>query len=722
MAETQMEGGRFALLRAPALRREAIERGLDSTGKRRDLILRLVAADQEQSVTSSSTSASPGVRGSVSTGVKAAAAEVVDLNPGRLAEAVVRALKTPQPASATGATSAAATAAEPAQLAQPVMPASHDVSDVEVDVDESPRDDCDVDTTVPVDADPYSEVGPAVSEDPYAVLSEDPYGGMAADPSDNADVAMAREETTCEAEDAEQAGSDVMGVKGELSAGELSTMALTTAEGTEGLKTTAPIATNEKLSRLDISSTCNVATSNICEIIDVDDDFETGDNSTAAPLQLVASPSAAQLQVQRRLRLRKLLQVGGAGASSLKYPQLLEKLHAALACSKVGVTPEMHVPTASEIPVAAEAAPKAPFNIANVDAQNSAEAMPDISENIPNDDSVIDVQKAAEATSHADETMPDVATDMGQGELLQEAETTSARAGLVDGIYRKPDMPLTLLRAYANRAHWISLRDGFVIFEEDGVQYPASTPTPMRKAPGSDQHFDLVSLWLLVALRWRYNEAATPALLQKLKATRIPESHISEVLNYLSGQRDGCTLLPVEPCSNAAEALPMPLTWHRRFAAGSTCAPGFECQGMLDVHGGTIQHVPSTQSETPFCSVTARVADADGDEATCLVDVATENVSKANAGEDVQTRAAEAAAATKIAVDADADLCRLEGQEALLTQMLEDCGQRLAACVQDIAAAEAHCRRLHGDDNAIEAQDDGVNPSAAKRPKRCGGA
>jgi len=328
-----------------------------------------------------------------------------------------------------------------------------------------------------------------------------------------------------------------------------------------------------------------------------------------------------------------------------------------------------------------------------------------------------EVHKSAEAT-------PDVSTDTTMGELQKEVDATPAGEEQIDSIYRKPDMPLALLRAYCNQARWVGLRGGFVIFEEDAIQYPASTPTPMRTAPGGDQCFDLVSLWLLVALRRRYQVAATPSLLGKLQATCIPEAYVGEALSYLSGPCELCTLLPMEPGSSTAETSPVPLTWRRRLAAGSASPLGLWCHGILDVRGGTVQNTPAAPSQVPACSVInhAQVADAEGDRAKGDMDVATAKASEATEAEDVQTQAARAAAAAKIAMDADADLCRLEAEEALLTKLLEDCDQKFVACVRDLAAAQARCRRLRGDGNTSVAQDEGDNPSTAKRPKLCGWA
>jgi len=236
------------------------------------------------------------------------------------------------------------------------------------------------------------------------------------------------------------------------------------------------------------------------------------------------------------------------------------------------------IPAVIELPKAVEAVPKTPLDVGDAEAQKSAEVAPVSSK----DTSVVDAQKAAETTppptvlgdvelNKADEATHDVSTNTGMGEPQKGIDATPAGAEHIDSIYRKPDMPLALLRTYSSQARWVGFCRGSVIFEEDAVQYPASTPTPMCTAPGSDQHFDLVSLWLLVALRCRYEEAATPSLLEKLEATRIPEAHVAEVLGYLSGQRDRCTLLPTEFDSKIAQT--SPLVWLRTkeiIAASST--------------------------------------------------------------------------------------------------------------------------------------------------------
>lgn len=718
----EMEGGRYALLRMPALRREASERGLDSTGKKRDLILRLIAADEGHNVTNSNALSSTSGRSTA--------------NAGRFAEAVVRALRAPQHAAAEGT----AATDPPTVFVQPVMPVLHDVADIEVDIEDSPPYDGEVDAATPVDADPYGEVLTALSEDPYAVLSEDPYGGVAEDPSSNADADTRPEsgddapvagEVTCDAEEVEEEVHDVVGIKGEVS-----------ADGTQELKTDDPFATDKVVSTLAMRRDGTLLTaSEISEVITIDNDSGTEECSTTTPQQLAASPlpaaattptapTMAQLQLRRRLRLRQLLQDVSASTSGLPYRQLLERLHVAFACGKAGLTAGVQVPSAPEMPEAAEAAPSTPLNVGNVEAQKAVEVASDTSR-----DASVDAQKVAEATpvlptvsgdgeAHkAAEATPDVSINTGTGELRKEVDATLAGAEHIDSIYRRPDMPLALLRAYSSQARWVGLCRGFVIFEEDAVQYPASMPTPMRTAPGSDHRFNIASLWLLVALRFRYEEEATPALLEKLEATRIPEAHAAEVLSYLLGQCDHCTLLPVEPDSIELQTLPVPLTWCRRFVAGSVSPVGLGCGAVLGVRDGIIQSMPVAPSEVAPSEVNmSQVADAEGDRANSDTDVAAAGASEATAVEDVLTKAAEAAAAAKRAVDADADLCRLEAEEALLTQLLEDCGQRLAGCVRDLAEAEAHCRRLRGDSNSDAAQDGGDGSNAAKRLKLCGWA
>ena len=49
--------------------------------------------------------------------------------------------------------------------------------------------------------------------------------------------------------------------------------------------------------------------------------------------------------------------------------------------------------------------------------------------------------------------------------------------------------------------------------KDDGVKYPASSPTPVRENRDSaSELLSLGSLWLLAALRDRYEQSATPKL------------------------------------------------------------------------------------------------------------------------------------------------------------------------------------------------------------------
>jgi len=109
--------------------------------------------------------------------------------------------------------------------------------------------------------------------------------------------------------------------------------------------------------------------------------------------------------------------------------------------------------------------------------------------------------------------------------------------------YEHPVAPLALLRAYSLQGRWTGIRNGFVVFEDDRVQYPTATLTPVREQEDGGALLSLASLWLLAAMRDKYKEAASHKILQDHKAVRIASRHVPHLLQFLVGKAKECRLL-----------------------------------------------------------------------------------------------------------------------------------------------------------------------------------
>lgn len=90
----------------------------------------------------------------------------------------------------------------------------------------------------------------------------------------------------------------------------------------------------------------------------------------------------------------------------------------------------------------------------------------------------------------------------------------------------------------------MGLKQGHLIFEDDGVQYPAFTLLPLREKEDPDAPLlSLVSVWLLLALKKRYQAMATDQLCQRHSAVRIDAKIAPTLLDFLTGRSSKCPLL-----------------------------------------------------------------------------------------------------------------------------------------------------------------------------------
>mmetsp|Transcript_82180 Transcript_82180/g.241281 ORF Transcript_82180/g.241281 Transcript_82180/m.241281 type:complete len:629 (-) Transcript_82180:22-1908(-) len=122
--------------------------------------------------------------------------------------------------------------------------------------------------------------------------------------------------------------------------------------------------------------------------------------------------------------------------------------------------------------------------------------------------------------------------------------------------YESRTAPLALLRAYVSQERPVLFRQGAIIFEDDRVQYPGSTLTPVREHEDGGALLNLSSLWLLGVLRGRYQAAATKRVCEKHGAARINGSHAEGLLSFLLGEKDACKLIVV---SERLGAVPFPI-------------------------------------------------------------------------------------------------------------------------------------------------------------------
>jgi len=148
----------------------------------------------------------------------------------------------------------------------------------------------------------------------------------------------------------------------------------------------------------------------------------------------------------------------------------------------------------------------------------------------------------SKAGAHTDPAM------LSKGVILVDVEGPRAEAAKVkdkgtrrpskpvDEAYRSRAAPLALFRAYASQNWLIGSRNGFITFENDDVEYPAETVTPVREHHDKATCLQLASLWLLYTLRDKYDACATQQLCKKHRATRVHGRHAKRVLHFLQGR------------------------------------------------------------------------------------------------------------------------------------------------------------------------------------------
>lgn len=131
---------------------------------------------------------------------------------------------------------------------------------------------------------------------------------------------------------------------------------------------------------------------------------------------------------------------------------------------------------------------------------------------------------------------------------------------VLDDAYSCPTAPIALLRSYAMAGRWVSLCAGHIVFEDDSVLYRADTVTPIKCEEHGLVLMSLVSLWLLVALRHRYNECATLPICAKHGATRFPPHCAMDVLDFFLGFREHCDqILPLSELGTVPSPTPSAL-------------------------------------------------------------------------------------------------------------------------------------------------------------------
>jgi hypothetical protein len=183
--------------------------------------------------------------------------------------------------------------------------------------------------------------------------------------------------------------------------------------------------------------------------------------------------------------------------------------------------------------------------------------------------------------------------------------TTAEVCGEVPAEYSCTTAPLALLRAYAAQDRWLSINCGNVIFEDDFVEFPASTLTPIREHPWESPPLNLVSLWLVVALRGRYGDAS-PHIFHKHGATHVDAKYSSTLLRFLRGEEHDCELV----MSKAEyERLPRPEP-HRLRLQHRASAPTREWPVPLDQETLSSIATPKISGSSPSSPSTAAAVTA----------------------------------------------------------------------------------------------------------------
>jgi len=115
---------------------------------------------------------------------------------------------------------------------------------------------------------------------------------------------------------------------------------------------------------------------------------------------------------------------------------------------------------------------------------------------------------------------------------------------------------LVLLRTYVHQGKFLAYCGGHIIFEDDGVQYPADTRLPLKRSEDDTDLLNIVSLWLLVSYQHRYEAECDDSVLRRLGALLIPRQHREMLLDYLMGRCDHCHLLL--PSASLQSTVPVP--------------------------------------------------------------------------------------------------------------------------------------------------------------------
>ncbi|CAK0889403.1 unnamed protein product, partial [Prorocentrum cordatum] len=280
-----------------------------------------------------------------------------------------------------------------------------------------------------------------------------------------------------------------------------------------------------------------------------------------------------------------------------------------------------------------------------------------------------------------------VVLDEEEAPAREERERSPAGEPLPADPYASRTAPLALLRHYLGSGRFLGLRDGFVAFEDDGVQYPAETPTPVRERPGGGALLSLGSLWLLAVLRQAYWQHAR-ALCKKHGLAQVSKAHAEELLDFLLGRSDHCVLLLGPEDLRAAP--PPEATWVARPAGGDrpSLIPLAQLQGFPGLP--PLSDDAAQQLDKLRRRLARQAAERSSDEAA----------------------AGEVAARCRAAEDVEAALCQNEVEVAALASLLEQLQGRLEATDRELEAVQGRRRRLLEEHRADLAA---ARPGAAKR-------
>mmetsp|Transcript_32514 Transcript_32514/g.93635 ORF Transcript_32514/g.93635 Transcript_32514/m.93635 type:complete len:545 (+) Transcript_32514:37-1671(+) len=336
--------------------------------------------------------------------------------------------------------------------------------------------------------------------------------------------------------------------------------------------------------------------------------------------------------------------------------------------------------------------------------------------------------------------------------------------------YCSPVAPLALLRTYASQGRWIGFCRGHIVFEDDGVQFPAAASTPIKQRPSDAEdvpRLNLSSLWLLVALRGRYEAQASEQLLATVGAASIAAPHREALLKYLFGRAQVCELFVHDAdVDSLPRALPSKLP---RPEGGSkpplTVDQLWELSRYSSSHGqfGAFGYGGQYRSEAPQESVsyserlarlrkdfalhrrlqTNRHTPTDGTEDKPLRPVRASGSANARTPGTVAVAAAAAAAVAAAAgsgvaprcpeqerlladiarareevewaawkrVQAEVKVHDLSSHGETLNRMIEECEASLATATQNLAAATEHAQHLEVGEYGLRQ----VQPQAKRR-------